>query len=307
MNTNPPTHRKMNQELRRIHVVIPILNEIENLPSLFRSLQFLDAQLANHFQMHVVLVDDGSADNSADAAIKLQGELTLSVLRHNTNQGPGAAFATAFQFLHSRLKETDLVVTMEGDNTSRHELLRQMLTRMEEGYDVVLASPYMYGGGLSNTTWFRMFLSFVANFFVKETLGLRGLITVSSFYRLYRAPVLQRLQRAYGPRILERTGFESMVELLMKLVFFRSTISEVPMHLDSSVRKGKSKMRIGKTAIGYLTLWSRKAVWISKVVLPNPVVDLKRVSSATELSPLTHHSDLLSPHTLEEKMPLRYR
>ena len=53
---------------------------------------------------------------------------------------------------------------------TRHELLRRMFHRAEEGYDVVLASPYMYGGGIVNTSPLRVFLSHVANAFVKELL-----------------------------------------------------------------------------------------------------------------------------------------
>ncbi len=61
---------------------------------------------------------------------------------------------------------------MEGDNTSRHELLQQMFTRSGEGYDVILASPYMYGGGITNTSTYRVIISHVANAFVKEFIGL---------------------------------------------------------------------------------------------------------------------------------------
>ena len=46
----------------------------------------------------------------------------------------------------------DLVVTMEGDNTSRTELIATMLRALdEEGHDAVFASPYMYGGGILHT------------------------------------------------------------------------------------------------------------------------------------------------------------
>ena len=43
-----------------------------------------------------------------------------------------------------------------------------------------------YGGAIENTTTWRVLMSRVANVFVKEVLGLTGIATVSSFYRLYR-------------------------------------------------------------------------------------------------------------------------
>src|SRR6202011_5836974 len=105
-------------------------------------------------------------------------------------------------------QEDDWVVTMEGDNTSRHELLRQMLTRTHEGYDIVLASPYCYGGGISNTAPSRVFLSHFANAFLKGCVDIHGLFTMSSFFRVHRGSALRRLQACYGPGIIERWGFE---------------------------------------------------------------------------------------------------
>ena len=183
------------------------------------------------------------------------------MLRLDVNQGPGRAFATAFSHLAPRLRETDWVVTIEGDNTSRLELLQQMLKRAEEGFDVVLASPYLYGGGIANTTAYRVFLSHMANMFVKEGLGLHGIVTMSSFFRLYRGSAFLRLQSVFGPEIVQRRGFESMIELLLKIIYLNMTVSEVAMKLDTSRRAGKSKMKVARTALGYLTLWRDKRQW----------------------------------------------
>ena len=74
------------------------------------------------------------------------------------------------------------------------------------------------------------------------------------------------MQRIFSPRILERPGFESMVELIMKMTMLKLSISEVAMQLDSSLRQGKSKMRIFRTIRGYLTLWFRKSSWEKMIV-----------------------------------------
>lgn len=293
--------------MHRLYLIIPILDEAENLPGLLTSIRKLRAQFKGTFDLKCLLVDDGSNDRSSETANQLKGDLDLEILRHPVNLGPGAAFATAFAALSNRLHNDDWVVTMEGDNTSRSELLQQMITRSKEGFDVVLASPYMYGGGLSNTNALRSFLSFVANFFVKEALGLRGLLTMSSFYRLYRGSAILRLQKSYGPGIIECKGFESMVELLMKLVFFRFSISEVAMHLDSSVRLGKSKMRILKTTMGYLLIWTKKAKWLSRATAPELLVELNPAFSANQSSPLTPDLILFSPDTPKDDTPLKRR
>ena len=121
----------------------------------------------------------------------------------------------------------------------------------------------MYGGGITNTTSLRTLLSYGANVFIREFLGIQGILTMSSFFRLYRGSLLRNLQRHYGPGIVERAGFESMIEMLMKMVYLRTPISEVPMLLDVSLRAGKSKMKVMQTVINYFGLIRHKNRWKS--------------------------------------------
>lgn len=254
---------------RSLYVVIPVLNEAPNLARLFDGLRAAGRQ-ASTLDLHVVLVDDGSTDGTPDRARELARDLDLTVLEHATNRGPGHAFGTAFAHLASRLTPDDLVLTMEGDNTSRTELIATMLRRVEEGHDAVFASPYMYGGGIVHTSTTRVLLSHIANNVVKEFLGVHGVLTVSSFFRLFRGGCLRRLQGYYGERIVERDGFESMVELAMKMIYLRMSISEVPMVLDATLREGRSKLRTWRTGLGYFALMGRRRHWQRRAVEPAP-------------------------------------
>lgn len=245
----------------RLFVLVPVLDEAPNIPRLVGNLSRLAQDLRGETECRAVFVDDGSTDGTGERIRQEAGSLPMEVLRHDTNLGPGRAFATGFRHLAPLLADTDWVSTMEGDNTSRLETLRQMLVRRREGFEVVLASPYMYGGGLSNTSLLRLVLSHGANGLIKEVLGIHGIVTMSSFFRLYSGPVLKRLQARYGDGILETPGFECMVELLAKLIQSGATISEVAMPLDGSQRLGKSKMRVMRTILGYLRLFYVGRSW----------------------------------------------
>jgi dolichol-phosphate mannosyltransferase len=250
--------------MQRLFVIVPVFNEELNIPDLVIAFAALQKELSDDYDVSFALVDDGSSDRTVMLAKELSGSLNLSVLCHDVNKGPGAAFATAFEYLSSRIVKDDWILTMEGDNTSRLELVRQMLTRTREGFDVVFASPYMYGGGFAQTSFLRKVLSSGANLVVKDLLDIQGLLTVSSFFRLYSGSALARLQSVYGAGIVERTGFEAMVEMVMKMVMLKISISEVAMRLDSSKRRGKSKMKILRTIRGYLSLWKSKAIWMEQ-------------------------------------------
>lgn len=245
-------------------ILIPVLNEAGNVARLTSSLETLSRELAESYQPSLILIDDGSSDQTAESAQKAASRLglELQILKHAVNLGPGRAFGTGFTYLAAKLADDDLVLTMEGDNTSRVELVKQMLHRLEEGFDVILASPYLYGGKIVNTSFYRVFLSSVANLFIKELLGLQGILTVSSFFRLYTSSAVRRLQQVYGAGIVERAGFECMVEMLMKMIYLHMQISEVALVLDTQARVGKSKMKIARTIRGYLALWFLKARWL---------------------------------------------
>src|SRR5437867_262726 len=245
----------------RLFVLVPVLDEAPNISRLIGNLSRMAGDLRGEMECRVVFVDDGSADGTGERIRQETGSLPVEVLRHDVNLGPGRAFATGFRHLAPLLAEMDWVATMEGDNTSRVETLRQMLVRRREGFEVVLASPYMYGGGLSDTSLLRLILSHGANGLIKELFGIRGILTMSSFFRLYSAPVLKRLQARYGDGILETPGFECMVELLAKLIEVHATISEVAMPLDGAQRLGKSKMRLLRTIRGYLRVFLVGRKW----------------------------------------------
>ena len=252
----------MTEAARTMFFIVPAFNEAGNATTLVGGFRALDAELRQlSLTPHFIIVDDGSSDDTVKAFTAASVGLPLEILSHGRNRGPGMAFATGFTHLQGRIGDGAWLVTMEGDNTSRHELISQMLTRTREGYDLVLASPYMYGGTVINTAFIRTFLSYCANIFMRELLELRGILTMSSFFRLYRGATVRQLQAIYGAGIIERPGFDCMVELLMKAVFLSVRLSEVPMVLDTSRRVGKSKMKVMRAIYDLLTLTFQKARW----------------------------------------------
>ncbi len=237
-----------------LYMLIPVYNEEQNVGKLLNDLGNFYNIIKIDITLKVIFVDDGSSDNTFDEILKIRKGFDLHILRHQSNKGPGGAFKTGFEYLSSIIRSEDYIVTMEGDNTSNLDTLKHMLLRIQEGYDVVLASPYLYGGGFSEVTFRRILISHFANGLIKLLLNLRGINTLSSFYRLYRGSIIIKLQQQYGSNIIRSKGFECMIELLIKLVRIHATISEVEMNLDWSARAGKSKMVILKTSMNYLML-----------------------------------------------------
>lgn len=235
-----------------IFFLVPIYNESDNLPRLCSELRALELPDDRTY----VFSDDGSSDNSREVIARLFSGTPYVIVGNHRNRGPGAAFARGFEWILSRGPQpTDLVVTLEADCTSDLEILPEMLMLAKMKYDLVLASVYAQGGGFEKTTLLRMISSAIANFGFRFLFGVKTL-TLSSFYRVYRVSLLQKINNRFTP-IIREFGFVCMLEILLKAIFEKARIIEVPMQLHSSKRTGKSKMKIARTTFRYFSFLLR--------------------------------------------------
>ncbi|HEY0652538.1 MAG TPA: glycosyltransferase [Chryseosolibacter sp.] len=230
-----------------IYFLIPVYNEEANIPNLHREMSGLHL----NDQVYFVFADDGSSDNSKSTIAKYFDETRHVVLGDGVNRGPGAAFNTGFKWILSQsLADDDVVVTMEADCTSDISILDTMLVLNKLGYDLVLASVYAQGGGFDQTSFIRKFISAAANFLYRFLFDIK-VLTLSSFYRVYKASLIKKINQTYQGEIIGESGFVSMLEILTKAIWCNAKVIEVPMQLHSSRRIGKSKMKILKTTIAY--------------------------------------------------------
>ena len=133
-----------------------------------------------------------------------------------------------------------------------------MITIHKLGFDLVLASVYAQGGGFEGTTFFRKFISTIANLIFRFFFDIK-VLTLSSFYRLYSISLLRKIE-ANNDVIIAENGFLCMLEILLKAIRQKATIIEIPMRLHSAKRKGKSKMKIMKTSWEYFKFLCKAAL-----------------------------------------------
>ncbi len=238
-----------------IRFITPALNEAPNLPRLFARLEAALAEMGREGEL--VLVDDGSRDDTVAVAQAHPGRMAVRCVSHPGNLGPGAAFRTGFRTARALHRPGDLWCTLESDNTSDPAILAEMARRAEAGADLVLASVYAPGGKVMGTSRTRKVLSVWANTLMRAAFGLPDVHTFTSFYRLYRGDFMLRALDAWGEDLVAERGFTCMAELLVKLHRLGARIEEVPMVLDGSQRVGTSRMRIWKNMVGHLGLLRR--------------------------------------------------
>lgn len=232
-----------------IYLLIPAFNESANIPSL---LENISRSLKKKYS--VIFVNDGSSDKTVETVKKQSKKYPVKIIGYKINKGPGSAFRYGFNYLIPKLKVTDLVITMESDNTCDFSILDKMIKKADK-FDVVLSSPFALGGKFVNVSVNRRLLTTVANNIDGVVFRLKNVKTYSSFFRVYKATILMKAKKAYGDKLITEDNFPAVVELLIKLNKVHSRVTEVPSILNWSNRKGKSKLKIKKNMLKRFSIY----------------------------------------------------
>ena len=238
----------------KVFVILPAYNEAAALPPLLHSLaQTMDLW---NLEYHILVVDDGSTDQTREVALAAAVSLPITVLVHERNCGLAAALRTGLQAAVKQANPDDVIITMDADNTHPPGLILRMIQMILEGHDVVIASRYRAGAQIRGVPTMRRAMSKLAAILCRLMFPLRGVSDYTCGYRAYRARLLQAAMAQYGDLLIQETGFTCMIELLLRLRKFRPVVGEVPLVLRYDHKPGKSKMDVRRTALRTLrVLW----------------------------------------------------
>lgn len=191
-----------------IAVVIPVLNEQENLELLLPSLRQVIDELG--LAAEILVVDGGSTDGSQRVA-EQHGARVIP----QQERGFGGALLAGFA-----ASTAPFVVTMDAD-LSHQPLFLKDLWRERGEAELVIASRFVEGGK-ADMGPVRHLSSYLLNRTYSRVLGL-PLRDLSSGFRMYRRNILTSLD-------LQARDFDAQAEILMKLHVQGYRIKEVPFH-----------------------------------------------------------------------------
>ncbi|TWH47775.1 polyprenol monophosphomannose synthase [Sporomusa sp. KB1] len=211
-------------------VIIPTYNEKNNI----RDLLGLVYKYAP--DSHVLVVDDGSPDGTGDLietlmASEYQGR--LFILKRLGKLGLGTAYIAGFKWALER--DYEFIFEMDADFSHNPKYLPEFLTAITD-CDVVLGSRYVVGGGVTNWSLFRRFISLGGSLYSRTILSL-PFHDLTGGFKCFRRKVLETINLDD----VKSNGYSFQIEMTYRAFLLGFTIKEVPIIFEERA-EGQSKM-----------------------------------------------------------------
>ena len=170
-----------------ISVVIPLLDERATIEELYSRLTVVLKAIPGEYE--IIFVDDGSIDGSIEVLKGIRShDDRVRYLRFRRNFGKSAALAAGF-----RTSRFNTIITMDADLQDLPEQLALLLSKLNEGYDLVSGWRYE-----RRDKWTRRAASAVYNWITSRLTGVR-LHDINCGFKCYRREVLDEVM-IYGER-----------------------------------------------------------------------------------------------------------
>lgn len=179
---NEAVYRTDNKTL--VSIVAPFYNESATLRELVGRIRSATVPLEAQYDFELVLVDDGSSDDSLRIAREIaHTEPRLRVVELRQNYGQTAALQAGLDAVKG-----DFIISMDADLQHFPEDIPRFLEKIEEGNDVVCGWRHE-----RQETILRRWPSKIANFLIRRVSGLR-IRDIGTTYRAYRREIIQDMR-----------------------------------------------------------------------------------------------------------------
>lgn len=222
-------------------VIIPTYNERENIERMLQAIYNLQQGF------HVLVIDDGSPDGTADIVRSLQPSFNHTVFleERQGKQGLGTAYIHGFKWAINR--GYDYIFEMDADFSHRPSDLPRLYDACKVGgADLAIGSRYVKGGGVDNWPSDRIALSKGASIYTRMILWMPVSDPTAGFM-CYKREVLETINLDE----IHFVGYAFQIEMKFAAWKLHFKLKEVPIHFEDR-KYGESKMNRGIVKEGIL-------------------------------------------------------
>lgn len=215
-------------------VIIPTYNEKENIENIIRAVFNLPGDF------HILVIDDGSPDGTADIVKQLQDTFParLHLIERTGKLGLGTAYITGFKW--GIAQGYDYIFEMDADFSHNPADLPKLYDACaSNGADVAIGSRYVSGVNVVNWPMGRVLMSYFASKYVQCVLGIKIADTTAGFV-CYRRQVLETIELDK----IRFKGYAFQIEMKFTATKCGFNVQEVPI-IFINRELGTSKMSGG--------------------------------------------------------------
>ena len=207
--------------IRRVCVILPTYNEIENVVDLVRQvLASFDG-----FDVEVIVVDDESPDGTGTVVAEMAAKDPRITLLSGEKRGLGTAYTRGFTHALNHT-EADVVIQMDADFSHAPLDAARLVARLKD-HDVAIGSRYVPGGSVDSRWGLRRrLLSRWGNRFARYVAGMYGIRDCTAGFKAIRTSALRRV----FPLRLKVQGYVFQVACLHALYIDGADIVELPIY-----------------------------------------------------------------------------
>lgn len=198
----------------------------------------------------LLVLDDGSTDETEDVLAPYARVLPLTVLQNERTQGYAASLERLIREAVSRARypRRDVVVALQADFTEAPEDIPALVKRIEGGADVVGSTADRNGdsNGRRSIRWLRTAFSWL----MRRTPVTNTVLDPFSGFRAYRISVLKRaLAECNGEPLLSRDGWAANAELLLSVAPHTRRVEGADVGIRHERRQRETRFRPWNTVV----------------------------------------------------------
>jgi len=222
-----------NKKKPSISVVVTAFNEEKNLPKLLKEIK----KLKNKFKLEIVVVDDGSLDNTKKVAIANKADRVIS---YKPNKGKGAAFK-----IGSQKSKGDFIIQIDSDYQFMPYEIPKLVKPLLEGFDVALGTRYEKGSKRDeDSVHYSKFFGSILLSFITSAASQTKVTDVMAGFKGFRKEVFK-----YVTPTVNHFGYEA--EITIKAAKKGFKIKNVPITYR---KRSSGKSSVNSLKDGFLVL-----------------------------------------------------
>lgn len=242
--------------MKIVHI-IPTYNEKENIGRMIEELEKLGKKYSK-WSSSILVVDDCSPDKTSDIVKNYQKKFSNIYLLNKKKEGLGKALIMGYQYAMDKLK-ADVVIPNDADFQWDPEDYPKLVMKLQSGYDVVVASRHVQGGGVVGWNLFRKLNHDLSNSLLAWWLA--GVHEVKDHAGNFKAIRVKNILEKVPLSKMRNVGFSFQLHILYELSKVGAKFSEVPVVFKER-RLGKSKIGLNRYYLRDVIEYIRSSIYI---------------------------------------------